>query len=80
MNGELKEDDGLIRNLKDAGCSPRMIENFLKCRVEHRICEQRRILSTHRKRLLDQVHKDQGKLDRLDHLLFHWTRMEWKEV
>lgn len=80
MTGKPKEVDELLRNLKDAGCSPRMRESFLKSRAEHRISEQRHILSVHRKRLLDQVHKNQMKLDRLDHLLFYLNKTEWSDA
>ena len=62
MNG-LTEEQLLLRNLKDAGCSEADIERYLKLRAEGKALEQSRFLSAHRVKLLEQIHESQEKLD-----------------
>ena len=69
MNG-LTEEQRLLRNLKDAGCSEADIERYLKLRAEGKELEQSRFLSAHRAKLLEQVHESQEKLDCLDYLIY----------
>ena len=58
MNG-LTEEELLLRNLKDAGCSEEEIGKYLSLGAEGREKEQLRFLSAHRAKLLDQVHDSQ---------------------
>lgn len=69
--------NGLLRNLKDAGCSQRTIERFLKSFSLNQILEQKSILAAQRKKLLDNVHKAQQRLDCLDYLLFQLNKTHW---
>lgn len=69
MSG-LTEDEILIRNLKDAGCSEEEISRYLSLEAEGREKEQLRLLSIHRVKLLDQVHASQEMLDCLDYLIY----------
>ena len=69
MNG-LTEEQLLLRNLKDAGCSEADIERYLKLRAEGKELEQSRFLSAHRVKLLEQIHESQEKLDCLDYLIY----------
>lgn len=69
MNG-LTEEQLLLRNLKDAGCSEVDIERYFKLRAEGRVLGQSRFLSAHRVKLLDQIHEIQEKLDCLDYLIY----------
>lgn len=69
MNG-LTEEQLLLRNLKDAGCSEADIERYFKLRVEGKELEQSRFLSALRVKLLDQIHESQEKLDCLDYLIY----------
>ena len=62
MKGNPKQDDPLIQNLHDAGCSQQIIEQFMQSRKEGNIFCQIHIL--------EDLHKDQNKLDCLDYLLF----------
>lgn len=69
MNG-LTEEQLLLRNLKDAGCSEADIERYFKLRAEGRELEQSRFLAAYRVKLLDQIHESQEKLDCLDYLIY----------
>lgn len=69
MNG-LTEEQLLLRNLKDAGCSEADIERYFKLRAEGKELEQSRFLAAHRVKLLDQIHESQEKLDCLDYLIY----------
>ena len=73
----LTEEQLLLRNLKDAGCSEADIERYFKLRAEGRVLEQFRFLSAHRVKLLDQIHESQEKLDCLDYLIY---QIEHKKV
>ena len=64
----MKIDESVLENLKDAGCDEGMIE---RCReMAEDGPEMIRLLSLHRRVLLDALHADQMKLDCLDYLLF----------
>lgn len=60
----------LIQNLKDAGCSGELIQNFLKAWESGSVEEQLCLLSLQRCRLLDYLHAGQKKLDCLDFLRY----------
>ena len=70
MKGNPKQEDPLIQNLHDAGCSQQIIEQFMQSRQEGNIFFQMHILIKQRNLLLEDLHKDQNKLDCLDYLLF----------
>ncbi len=56
----------ILQNLKDAGCDAETIEKFFK--LSH--CEKIKLLTQHRMKLLDTLHKYQKKIDCLDYLIF----------
>ena len=70
MYGGTMQEEALIRNLQDAGCPQTIIEQFMESYKENNTVNQICILSKQRHRQLDNVHKEQGRLDCLDHLLF----------
>jgi hypothetical protein len=59
--------ENVILNLQDADCSQALIEQFLQ---ESDPEKRLRLLSVHRKHLLDGIHDGQRKLDILDYLIF----------
>ena len=68
-------DVSVLENLRDAGCDDGMIERCREIAAEvlddrRRRAELARLLTPHRKALLDALHADQAKLDCLDYLLF----------
>lgn len=60
--------DGLIQNLKDAGCSDDFIKNFTDHICDKKECEK--LLSSHRRKLLDEIHKKEENISCLDYLIF----------
>ena len=66
----------LRENLKDAGCDLDTI-----CRCEVLSCEQKkgelmRVLSLHRRALLDTVHENQRRIDCLDYLIYQLEKQD----
>ena len=61
------DESRLRRNLKDAGCAKKMIEEY--CALPDKKSQQL-FLRKHRACLLDILHADQYKIDCLDHLLY----------
>jgi hypothetical protein len=57
----------VILNLQDADCSQELIDQFLQ---ESDPQKRLRLLSVHRRNLLDGIHDGQRKLDILDYLIF----------
>ncbi len=52
--------------MKDAGCDSQTIQRFLELQTE----QQLKLLSLHRKQLLDQVHQGEKCIDCLDYLVY----------
>lgn len=57
----------VLQNLKDAGCPGEMIEEFQASEDEKK---RIRLLSRHRKNLLEKLHQDEKQIDCLDYLLY----------
>lgn len=74
MHGDYTQEGALVRNLRDAGCPPTVIERFMESYSAGNTPEQMRILSGQRKKLLARVHEEQNRLDCLDDLLFRLKR------
>ncbi len=70
MKSDPDQDDALIQNLHDAGCTQQVIVQFMKSRKQNDTFCQIHILSKQRTVLLEALHTDQNKLDCLDYLLF----------
>ncbi len=60
----------ILQNLKDANCDNDLISRFFQFEQTGKIQEQLRLLLTHRKNLLDSLHKNQKQIDCLDYLIF----------
>lgn len=59
----------VLQNLKDAGCTDEMVEKFMTLQDNNE--EQRiRLLSNHRKHLLEKLHREEKRIDCLDYLIF----------
>lgn len=68
--------EAIIENLKDAGCPPEKIEEFLACMESHKSKEELELLAEHRECLLAEVHKCQKKIDCLDYLAYQIGKNE----
>lgn len=62
------------QTLADAGCAQETIAAFLKASKAGQESESIRLLRQHRGKLLDNLHKEQKKLDCLDYLLYELKR------
>ena len=60
----------VIENLRDAGCGSRCVEQFLALGKEGKTADQLRLLSAHRQRLLDQIHRGEKRVECLDYLVY----------
>lgn len=60
----------VIQNLKDAGCDLETTERFLALEQAGQTREQLKLLSAHRKRLLNKVHEEERRIDCLDYLVY----------
>ncbi len=63
--------ENILQNLKDAGCNPLTIDKILNLLPDIYNQEVFRLLSDHRCKLLDELHKNQKQIDCLDFLIFH---------
>lgn len=71
MQNDRNQEEKLIQNLQDAGCTSGFIDTFLNERKTNDTSGQMKLLHIHRSKLLDTIHQEQRKLDCLDYLLFH---------
>lgn len=60
----------LLDNLADAGCGPEFAERFLALEHAGQHQEQLNLLSDHRRRLLDCLHREERRIDCLDYLVY----------
>lgn len=60
----------VLQNLKDAGCTDEMAEEFMALLDHDNEEQQIQFLSGHRKHLLEKLHKDERQIDCLDYLLY----------
>ena len=65
-----QEQEHIVLNMKDAGCSEDTIQRFLLCYQADDIKGELKVLSNHRRALLDEVHKAQKEIDCLDYLVY----------
>lgn len=66
-------DDHILRirrNLSDVGCDSPFIEKFLLLEQKERRREQLHLLAQHRLSLLEELHRDQYRIDCLDHMVY----------
>ena len=67
-------DEAIIQNLKDAGCSEDKIKAIMKDIREDKISDGLKLLSKHRRLLLDHLHEGQKQIDCLDYLVYQLER------
>lgn len=62
--------DDIAQNLRDAGCSAAVSDDFMEQRDFRNVFEQRKILDAQRNILLENIHASQKNLDCLDYLVY----------
>lgn len=60
-------DGNIIDNLRDAGCSEELIEQYASAASG---CARMCLLKKHRRELLNSIHSEQKKLECLDYLIY----------
>lgn len=65
-----KPKETIIQNLKDAGCAPRMIEDFMLYFDKNQKEKQLALLTAQRQNLLNRVHIEEKKISCLDYLIY----------
>ena len=74
---EASDIEGILRqNLIDAGCDPEIVQQCMELARGQRIEEMKRVLTRHRRTLLDTVHAEQKKIDCLDYLFYKMEKDE----
>ena len=74
---EASDTEGILRqNLIDAGCDSEIVQQCMELARGQRIAEMKRILTRHRRTLLDTVHAEQKKIDCLDYLFYKMEKDE----
>ena len=66
----------VFQNLIDAGCDNSFAEKYTRLILDGKTQSVLNILSNHRKKLLDQVHTNQKRIDCLDHLIYKIEKSE----
>ena len=72
-------DQALLGNLEDAGCNSQFMERFLALEQSGQYREQLRLLSDHRRRLLDCLHQEERRIDCLDYLVYQLEKHRAEE-
>ena len=60
----------LLDNLEDAGCDSQFTKRFLALEHDGQHREQLKLLSDHRRQLLDCLHREERRIDCLDYLVY----------
>ena len=76
---EASDKQAILReNLKDAGCDPDMIRRCEVLAQSEKQGELMRVLSLHRRSLLDAVHENERRIDCLDYLVYQFEKQSKK--
>ena len=71
-----KKEEAVIQNLKDAGCDGETIACFMAHYEAGEVKQELKVLSKHRKDLLDGLHVCQKRIDCLDYLAWQIEKRE----
>lgn len=66
----------VFQNLIDAGCDGAFAEEYARLILDGKTQSVLNILGSHRKKLLDEVHTNQKRIDRLDYLIYKIEKSE----
>lgn len=67
----------LFENLQDAGCGTELVQKCMELAQERKQAELVRLLSHHKKALLNSMHGCQKNIDCLDYLLYRINKNEY---
>lgn len=69
-------EEDIVQNLKDAACDETTIRAFLQSLQGGKMLEGIRLLRAHRRCWLDELHREQKRIDCLDYLLFRLQKAD----
>ena len=69
----------LLDNLEDAGCDSSFVERFLALERSGQYRELLRLLSDHRRQLIDCLHREERRIDCLDYLVYQMEKHRTEE-
>ncbi len=64
----------IVQNLIDAGCKEDFIAEFMETLRKNNTSKNLKLLAAHRRLLLDNLHKEQKRIDCLDYLVYKMTK------
>lgn len=73
---EWNQEESIRRNLQDAGCSEEFIQKFLEIGEKEPPDRKKRMLNQHRSHLLDNLHREQKRIDCLDYLIYQFDKQQ----
>lgn len=68
------DENAIVQNLIDAGCGQEFIAEFMEDFRKKNISKDLKLLAAHRRSLLDDLHKEQKRIDCLDYLVYKMTK------
>lgn len=70
----INDENTIVQNLIDAGCGQELITEFMEDFRKENISKDLKLLAAHRRSLLDNLHKEQKRIDCLDYLVYKMTK------
>ncbi len=67
-------ENAIVQNLIDAGCGQEFIAEFMEDLRAENTSKSLKLLAAHRRLLLDNLHKEQKRIDCLDYLVYTMTK------
>ncbi len=64
------DENAIVQNLVNAGCGQEFIAEFMEDFRKKNISKDLKLLAAHRRLLLDNLHKEQKRIDCLDYLVY----------
>ena len=63
-------EEDMIQNLKDAGCGNKQIQEVVELYRKNEKDDIYQILTTHRKKVLDKIHKNEKQIECIDYFIY----------
>lgn len=70
----INDENAIVQNLIDAGCGQELIAEFMEDLRKENISKDLKLLAAHRRLLLDNLHREQKRIDCLDYLVYKMTK------
>ncbi|MDE7399225.1 MAG: hypothetical protein K2N06_06820 [Oscillospiraceae bacterium] len=70
----VNDEKAIMQNLIDAGCGQSFISEFMEDFRKDNTSKELKLLAAHRRSLLDNLHKEQKRIDCLDYLVYQMTK------